>query len=180
METTRLKLREWKEEDLNPFFKLNSNSDVMEFFPSKLSKEESDASVDGIIKHFETYGFGLYAVEKKDSQEFIGFVGMQHVPFTAKFTPAIEIGWRLHPDFWGNGYATEAAQKVLEFAWNDLGIQEVVALVVPENKKSRRVMEKLGMTHSPAEDFLHPHPKLKNTKLEKHTLYRISSPLLQK
>jgi len=173
METPRLRLRTWRESDREPFAALNADARVMEFFPACLSRAESDAGVDRVLAHFRERGFGLYATELAASAQFIGFVGLNTPEFEAHFTPCVEIGWRLTADSWGRGIATEAAQAVVRHAFEKLRITKLVSFTVPLNVRSRRVMEKLGMTHDPADDFLHPgvpegHP------LRHHVLYRIA------
>ncbi len=172
IETERLLLRRWRHSDRLPFATMNADASVMEFFPGRLSAEESDAFVDRIQQHFEDHGFGLWAVEVKKSAPFIGFVGLAIPRFEAHFTPCVEIGWRLDASHWGNGYATEGALAALDFAFQYLQRDEIVAMTTVRNMRSRRVMEKLGMTHSTADDFDHPlvpdgHP------IQQHVLYRV-------
>ena len=171
--TPRTYLRQWQMEDREPFAALNADPKVMEFFPSLLSRAESDAFVERVGAHFAIEGFGLWALEV--SGEFAGFVGLIRPPFTAHFTPCVEIGWRLATRFWGKGHATEAAREALNFGFNQLGLREIVSLTVPANHRSRAVMERLGMHRTPADDFDHPrvaegHP------LRRHVLYRIKNP----
>jgi len=172
LETERLLLRRWKDSDRQPFSRLNADPRVMEFMPSRLSREESDRLVDQIESHFRKRGFGLYAVELRQDHSFIGFIGLA-VPFLrAHFTPCVEIGWRLSADYWGQGLATEGAREVMRHAFERLGLEELVSFTVPANVRSRRVMEKLGMTYQPADEFDHPrlpegHP------LRRHVLYRL-------
>jgi RimJ/RimL family protein N-acetyltransferase len=147
----------------------------MRYFPSTRTAEESDATVARIEAHFEQHGFGFWAAEAKATGEFAGFVGLAVPSFEAPFTPCVEIGWRFAERFWNQGLATEGAAAVLRFAFDTLGLGEVVAYTVPDNVPSRRVMEKLGMTHSPSDDFDHPnippgHP------MRRHVLYRIRTP----
>ena len=173
IETERLILREWRESDLEPFARLNSDPRVMEFMPGLLSREESDAFAHRIQSHFREHGFGLCAAELRGNSEFIGFIGLQVPRFQAAFTPCIEIGWRLSADHWERGLATEGAQAIVRFAFEILKLKSIVSFTVPKNLRSRRVMEKLGMTHDPAEDFDHPmlpegHP------LRRHVLYRLA------
>jgi RimJ/RimL family protein N-acetyltransferase len=142
-------------------------------FPGRLSREESDAMVDRIEEHFASRGFGFWAVEVPGIIPFAGLVGLAVPRFTAPFTPCVEIGWRIARAQWGYGYATEAAGVALAYGFGELDLQEIVALTVPANTRSRRVMEKLGMTRNPADDFEHPflpeaHP------LRAHVLYRKS------
>ncbi len=171
--TERLQLRRWKESDKEPFAALNADPVVMEFFPKLLTRAESDALANDIKARFEKQGFGLWAVELKDSGQFIGFVGLNVPQFEAPFMPAVEIGWRLAKEYWGKGYATEAANAVLDVAFNKLGLTEIVSFTVPANTPSRKVMERLGMTHNPIEDFAHPKLPVDHP-LSKHVLYRIN------
>ena len=172
IESDRLLLRRWRLADRIPFAAMNADPRVMEFFAGTLVASESDALADRIQKHFDDRGFGLWAVEVKNGAPFIGFIGLMVPRFTAHFTPCVEIGWRLDANHWGQGYATEGARAALDFAFINMGLDEVVSMTTVSNVRSRRVMEKLGMTHSPAEDFDHPllpdgHP------LGRHVLYRL-------
>jgi len=169
--TQRLLLRQWSSADLDPFADMNADPRVMEYFPSLLSREESDAAVGRIRAHFERHGFGLWAAEIPDVAPFIGFVGLAVPRFEAHFTPCVEIGWRVAADQWNRGYATEAACAVLKYGFEIIGLSEIVSFTVPINLPSRRVMEKIGMTHNSADDFDHPlipegHP------LRRHVFYR--------
>ena len=154
--TDRLLLRRWRPEDRPLFAAINADPRVMEFFPKLLSREESDATVDRIEAHFAQHGFGLWAVEVPGVTPFAGFVGLAHPRFEATFTPCVEIGWRLAAEHWGRGYATEGATAALAFGFEQLKLAEILSFTVPGNVRSRRVMEKIGMTHSPADDFDHP------------------------
>ena len=178
LQTNRLLLRRWRDSDRLPFQQMNTDPRVMEFFPASLSLTESDALVDRAQAHFDRHGFGPFAVELLENQFFIGFIGLSIPNFDAPFMPAVEIGWRLAFDFWGSGLATEGARAVIRYAFEDLSLDSLVSFTVPENLRSRRVMEKLGMTHDPADDFDHPrlpegHP------MRQHVLYRLSRPLLR-
>ena len=159
IETPRLILRPWKESDREPFARMNADPRVMEFFPARLSREESDALMDRVRSE-------LLAAELRETGEFIGFIGLSVPTFEAHFTPCVEIGWRLAAEHWGRGLATEGARAVLARAEG-----EVVSFTTVGNLRSRRVMEKLGLTHDPRDDFDHPrlpegHP------LRRHVLYR--------
>ena len=170
--TERLILRRWRDSDREPFAQMNADARVMEFMPSRLSREESDVLVERIEAHFRKHGFGLYAAELKRDHSFVGYVGLLVPAFQCAFTPCVEIGWRLAADYWGHGLATEGAQEIARYAFEEIGLEALVSFTVPGNLRSRRVMEKLGMTHSPAEDFDHPnlpegHP------LRRHVLYRL-------
>ncbi|MGD2168756.1 MAG: GNAT family N-acetyltransferase [Chlamydiota bacterium] len=169
--TKRLLLRQWKESDLSLFANINSDRRVMEYFPSTLSKKESDSLAEKIQKELKEKEYGFWAIEVIGVAPFIGFVGLHYPDFQASFTPCIEIGWRLAYEHWGKGYAFEAASKVIDYAFNTLNLQELVSFTTVKNKRSRKLMEKLGMTHNPSDDF--DHPKLqKNHPLRPHVLYR--------
>lgn len=168
-------LRRWRTEDRESLRRINADPVVMEFYPSTLSNEESDKIIEGQRRHFDRYGFGLFAVELKKTESMIGWVGVQNVPIEAHFTPAVEIGWRIASEHWNQGYATEAAGRVLKFSFDDINLSEVVAMTYVGNHRSRRVMEKLNMAYNPRDDFDNSHPKLRDTWLMPHVLYRISS-----
>jgi len=169
--TERLRLRRWKPEDLAPFAELNRDPVVVEYLAAPLSREESDAFVARIEAHFDLHGFGFFAVEVVEDRAFAGFVGLSIPRFEAHFTPCVEIGWRLAARLQGRGYATEGARGVLTFGFETLGLGEIVSFTVPANVRSRRVMEKLGMTHRAAEDFDHPGLP-EGHRLRRHVLYR--------
>lgn len=170
--TERLLLRRWRESDRDPWAAICADPEVMRYFPAPLTREQSDASFDQIAEHFTEHGFGSWAVERRDCGEFIGFVGIHHIPYDAHFTPAVEIGWRLAREAWNVGYATEAARAVLDVAFDSLGMDEVVSVTVPGNAASRRVMEKLGLTQDLDGDFDHPNLP-EEQPLRRHVLYRI-------
>jgi RimJ/RimL family protein N-acetyltransferase len=169
--THRLHLRVWREEDLPAFAAINADPRVMEYFPGRLDRAESDARATRIRGHFARHGFGLWAVEVPGVADFVGFVGLVRCDFEAPFTPCVEIGWRLAHEHWGHGFATEAALAALDFGFQRLGLEQIVSFTVPANRRSRAVMERIGMTRTPADDFDHPaipegHP------LRRHVLYR--------
>jgi RimJ/RimL family protein N-acetyltransferase len=172
-ETERLVLRHWRHSDRESFARLNADAQVMEFMPSILTRGQSDAIVDCIEAHFRRHGFGLCAAELRDDHSFVGFIGLAVPSFEAHFTPCVEIGWRLSADCWGQGLATEGARQMVEYASEQLRLGALVSFTVPANVRSRRVMEKLGMSRNAADDFDHPglpegHP------LRRHVLYRLS------
>jgi 3-dehydroquinate dehydratase/shikimate dehydrogenase len=173
IKTERLILRPWEESDLVPFAKINADSKVREYFPSVLSTEESNRSVEMMSDHIHKYGWGFWATSLKDTNEFIGMIGLQNVFFTAPFTPAVEIGWRLAFDHWGKGYAPEGATAVLEYGFHSLNLDEIVSFTAAQNQRSQRVMEKIGMSHHPKDDFNHPNLPADHW-LKRHVLYRIS------
>jgi ribosomal-protein-alanine N-acetyltransferase len=175
LDTPRLRLRAWRDEDLVPFAAMNADPRVMEHFPNPLTPAESDAMAARIRAHLQERGFGLWAVEVRGGPAFIGFIGLVVPRFEAHFTPCVEIGWRLGADHWGRGYAIEGARTAAAFGFESLGLAEIVSMTVPANARSRRVMERLGMHRDPAEDFDHPslpqgHP------LRRHVLYRLRRP----
>lgn len=171
LESPRLWPRRWHPEDLEPFAALNADPEVMEHFPSTLSREETAAAVGRIEKHFESRGFGPWAIELPHQAPFIGYVGLAVPAFEAFFMPCVEILWRLARPWWGQGLATEGARAVLEYGFEGLGLPEIVSFTVPGNVRSRRVMEKLGMRY--AGDFEHPHIE-PGHPLRCHVLYRLT------
>jgi RimJ/RimL family protein N-acetyltransferase len=171
LRTARLCLRRWRPSDHEPFAAMNLDPRVTEFLPTPLDRYASDALVARVEAHFEKHGFGLWAVEIRETGSFAGYVGLQTPTFEASFTPCVEIGWRLAPESWGKGYATEGALAVIDYGFTTLGLKEILSWTVPANVRSQRVMTKLGMTHDPKDDFDHPllpegHP------LRRHVLYR--------
>jgi RimJ/RimL family protein N-acetyltransferase len=170
--TDRLLLRRWCAADREPYAVLNSDPAVMEHFPAVLSREQSDAHATRIAAALEERGFGLWAVEVPGVKSFAGFIGLTRPHFEAHFTPCVEIGWRLCRECWGRGYATEGARAALGFGFRHLGLAEIVSFTVIGNFRSRRVMEKIGMTHRPADDFDHPLLP-EGHRLRRHVLYRI-------
>lgn len=171
LETDRLRLRAWRPADRAPFADLNADPVVMEHFVAPLTRAESDAFVERIEAHFEEHGWGLWAVEVPGEADFIGFVGLAIPGFEAPFTPCVEVGWRLARSAWGHGYAPEGGAAALRFAFDELALPEVLSFTAVGNTKSRRVMEKLGMTHDPADDFDHPRVP-EGHRIRRHVLYR--------
>jgi len=172
IETERLLLRRWKEEDREPFYVMNSNPRVMEFMPECMTRAESDLLFERINEHFRKHGFGLFAAELREKRSFIGFIGLAVPSFAAHFTPCVEIGWRLSADQWTRGLATEGARAVARYAFGELALDELVSFTVPQNMRSRRVIEKIGMTHNAADDFDHPNLP-EGHSLRRHVLYRL-------
>jgi RimJ/RimL family protein N-acetyltransferase len=171
--TDRLVLRSWREEDRQPFAAMNADPVVMEYFPAPLTPVESDAFADRIERHLNDRGYGLWAVEILGAAPFIGFVGLADVPADLPPAPGVEIGWRLAREHWGCGYATEAARAALHFAFKSLELVEVVSFTSATNKRSRRVMERLGMSRDRSGDFDHPRLPPGNP-LRPHVLYRLA------
>ena len=172
--TERLRLRPWRNGDLEPFAALNADARVREFFPSLQTHQESAESMRYIDGHFRRHGFGLWAVEVIGAAPFIGFIGLSVPSFDAPFMPCVELGYRLAFEHWGRGYATEGARAAVTFGFTTVGLDEIVAMTAVGNERSRRVMERLGMTYNAADDFGHPnivagHP------LRRHVLYRLTA-----
>lgn len=172
IETDRLYLRQWQKTDFKPFAEMNANKEVMEYFPKLLSVKESDAMALKCQALIEEKGWGFWAASLKDNDMFIGFVGLHQPQYDFPFNPCVEIGWRLRKKFWGYGYATEAANAALKFAFEELKLKEVVSITSCINRRSQLVMERLGMRDTgknwlhPAIDFSHP--------LAEHVLYKIT------
>jgi RimJ/RimL family protein N-acetyltransferase len=171
IETARLILRHWKASDLSPFAAMNADPRVCEFFQSTLTEEQSNAMVGRIAQHFSGNGFGLWAAEVKGGAPFIGLIGLSIPRFEAQFTPCVEVGWRLAYPHWGKGYATEGARTAVAHAFDVLKLREVVSATA--NVRSRAVMEKIGMTHDPADDFDHPQIAEGHWQ-RRHVLYRLA------
>jgi RimJ/RimL family protein N-acetyltransferase len=170
--TPRLRVRSWRDDDFEPYAAMNADPRVMEFFPSVVSREESQTRFALGQARAAEQGYSFWPVEVIGGAPFIGMVGLANPDFSAPFLPAVEIGWRLAAPHWGRGYATEAARAVLAYGFERLALSEIVAFTTVANVRSRRVMDKLGMRCSPRDDFLHPklpdgHP------LQPHVLYRL-------
>lgn len=183
IETPRLILRTFEDSDIESMLAINQDEQVMRYFPSTVDEEGTRALVAHIQKHYETYGYCLYATELKSDNTFIGFVGL-NVPFfeipnfKPQGQPTVEIGWRLSSSHWGKGYAPEAATHVLKLAFEEIGLDEVISFTAKINQPSIRVMEKIGLTNNPQDNFIHP--KLdKASPLLEHVLYRLTKSQFQ-
>jgi len=170
--TSRLRIRSWRDDDFEAYAAMNADPRVMEFYPSVFSRDESRVSFERWRARTAERGYGFWPLEVLGGAAFIGIVGVADPDFEAHFMPAVEIGWRLMAEHWNRGYATEAARATLAFGFERLALPEIVSFTTVANVRSRRVMEKIGMQHSPADDFLHPlvpdgHP------LQPHVLYRL-------
>ena len=170
--TERLLLRRWRAEDREPFALLNADPEVMRYFVRPLTREESDALIDRTEASFDELGYGLWAVERRSDGRLLGFTGLWRHTFEAPFTPAVEIGWRFATEAWGQGYATEAAQAALRFGFETVGLDTILSWTSVLNTPSIRVMERLGMTHDPDEDFDHPRVPAGHL-LRRHVRYRL-------
>lgn len=173
LETARLIMREWRETDREPYAALNADAEVMRHFPSPLTAQQSGEMIDRMTAAWAQRGFGLWAVERVDTSEFIGFVGLAPPGWQAAFTPCVEVGWRLARQHWGHGFAPEAAFAALEwgFANVELPRDEIVSFATVANTNSHRVMQKIGMVRDVDNDF--DHPLLPDWAGRRHVLYRI-------
>jgi len=172
IDTPRLRLRRWTRLDQPAFAAMNADADVNRHLLGPLDAATSRAMMQRMEAHFSVHGFGLWALQRRDDGALLGFAGLQLVPFEAAFTPAVEIGWRLLPSAWGQGYATEAAQAAIDDGFARLAVDEIIAFTVHANERSERVMQRIGMQRDRHGDFAHPrlpdgHP------LSAHRLYRL-------
>ncbi|WP_163834311.1 GNAT family N-acetyltransferase [Spartinivicinus ruber] len=172
LKTERLILRQWQLADYRPFAAINADPVVMEYYPSCLPTTESDALADKLMSLIAKRGWGFWAVELISTKQFIGFVGLHQPEAELPFTPCVEIGWRLAKAHWGYGYATEAAQTALQFAFDKLGLNEVVSFTSCLNERSQAVMQRLGMANT-EQDFEHPSVPIESP-LREHVLYKIT------
>jgi RimJ/RimL family protein N-acetyltransferase len=148
VETPRLLLRRWRDEDLEPYARICADAEVMRYIGSgaPLTREESEAQVSWFVRHWEERGFGLWAVEHKASGAFVGFVGLAHQGEWTESEHKTEVGWRLDPAYWGQGLATEGAAASVRYGFEELGLERIISIIQPENTASRRVAEKAGLT----------------------------------
>ncbi len=165
----RLGFRTWSQNDLEPFATLNADEEVMRYFPSTLTSQETASLMERIDKHFEEFGYGFFALDYLPEKKFIGFIGLSHPSFETDFTPCVEIGWRLSSKYWNKGLTTEGAQRCLEFAHQELKLAEIYSFTIPKNLASQRVMQKIGMQF--VENFSHPRFE-ETSPFSKHVLYR--------
>jgi ribosomal-protein-alanine N-acetyltransferase len=178
LRTPRLILREWRDEDLEPFVTLSMDPEVMQYLTRPRERAEVERWVEGVRTHFRHHGFGLWALEVPGITPIAGFTGLTIVPYEAHFTPAVEIAWRLARECWGNGYVTEAAAATLDFAFSDLHLEEIVANAAVANRASIRVMERMGMMRNPHDDFDHPLMP-PGDPLRRQVLYRLTRNMWQ-
>lgn len=172
IETPRLILRTWKHDDVEGYFNINQDPKVIEFVRGNLSVEQINKFMDDQNVQQEKRNFAIWAAELKETGELLGFIGLNHVPWQAHFTPAVEVGWRLGSQYWGNGYAPEGAKAALEYGFRQCGLQEIIAFTVPANQRSIRVMEKIGLKRDMSGDFLHPELE-PGHRLSQHILFKI-------
>jgi RimJ/RimL family protein N-acetyltransferase len=175
IETERLILRPFRDEDRTPFAEINAHPEVGAWLAGVLTREESDALIDRISAHIAEHGFGFFAAERKADARLVGAIGLQIMGAGLPGAGGIELGWRLHPDAQGSGLATEGARAARDWAFADLDVDEVLAITAATNVRSQAVMRKIGMIRDPARDFDHPrlaadHP------LRRHVFFRVGRP----
>lgn len=171
-QTERLILRDWLDSDIEAYIALNQDPEVLKYFPRLYTREESIADIAEYRQLLQDSGYTIYACELREENIFIGFVGLfkrDDMPFS----PCVEIGWRLAKEYWGRGYATEAARKCLEIGFEECNLDEIVSFTPIINQPSERVMQKIGMLHNPEDDFCH-YKVSKNHPLSRHVLYRLT------
>ncbi len=171
LETARLIIREWRDADLASMTAINQDPKVMEYFPALKSEDQTRSFIEGNKALQAREGYCLYAIEIKDTQQFIGFVGLSPVDEKISKSPTVEIGWRLASEFWGQGYATEAAQAIMQYAQEKLGITELVSFTTTGNFRSTNLMLRLGFSHYAEEDFDHPRISDGHQR-QRHVFYR--------
>ena len=170
LQTDRLILRQWTDNDKDLFFKLHSDPEVMEYFPAKFSKQESDAMFAKVNSLTSNRGWGLWACEIKSSGDFIGYIGLHKPELGLPFEPCVEVGWLLAREYWGQGFATEAAKACVEYGFNSLNLAEIVSFTSVKNHRSIAVMKRIGMVDTKQNFF---HPKVEVGHLKEHVLYKI-------
>jgi RimJ/RimL family protein N-acetyltransferase len=174
LETQRLRLRNWQDKDRAAFHRLNSDEEIMRFFPFRRSRAEADAVMDRAQAEMERNGFSFGAAELKATGEVIGFIGLSRVcDLTAELNGSVEIGWRLLPEYWGQGYVTEAASAWVAYGFDTVGAKEIVAFAVPDNAPSIAVMKRLKMVADPSRDFDHPRVPDEHAALKPHVVYSL-------
>jgi RimJ/RimL family protein N-acetyltransferase len=174
IETPRLRLRPLIDADMVPYLAMAADPELTRYIsPTPISPASAEAAATHYRRLLETKGYGYWAIDVNDGASFAGIILLQDVNFTAAFTPAIEVGWLLRREHWGNGYATEGGRAALDYAFTAMKLVEVVALTAAINLSSQRVMQRLGMTHDPHDDFDHPHAL--GTSLQRCVLYRAKS-----
>ncbi|MGJ4925697.1 GNAT family N-acetyltransferase [Bradyrhizobium sp. HKCCYLS2038] len=173
IETDRLTLREWRDEDRAPFAAMSADPAVMQYLRALPTRQACDQWIDFQIKHWAEHGFGFWVVEDRASGTFLGAAGLFRIFFEAPFTPAVEIGWRLARAGWGQGFATEAARAALPFGFDKFGLDKFIAYAAPANLASQNVMRKLGMIRDAASDFDHPRIE-PDSPLRRQVVYRLA------
>jgi RimJ/RimL family protein N-acetyltransferase len=172
--TDRLVLRQWREEDIEPYAAINADPRVTEFFPAPFTAEQSREQVERFSTALSAGAPGVFAAQRRTEGDLIGFIGLNVPTFDAPFTPCVEVGWRLSPHVWRQGLATEGALAALDHGFRTLGLDEIVSFTAALNLPSQAVMRRIGMTHDPADDFEHPRIE-QGHRLRPHVLYRVTT-----
>jgi RimJ/RimL family protein N-acetyltransferase len=173
-ETERLILRNWREEDRDLFFEINSDPEVMEFFPFRRDRAQADAMFDRLSAVIAETGLGFFALALKASDRAVGFCGLARTDLEPVLPAGtVEVGWRLARAHWGKGYASEAAAALVDLGFRRFGLKEIVSFAVADNQRSTAVMKRIGMRHDPARDFDHPKVATSHPHLIRHVLYAI-------
>lgn len=176
LETPRLIIRNWEDRDRDLFHRINSDDEVMRFFPFRRDRTQSDEVFDRLRKMITETGLGFYALAEKESGQCLGFAGLARTDLEPYFPDGtVEIGWRLATPFWGKGYVTEAGKALIEYAFGTLGLTEVVSFAVHDNDRSTAVMQRIGMSRDPGSDFDHPGVPGETQHLKRHVVYRIQA-----
>lgn len=174
-ETDRLRIRNWRDEDLDLMHVINSDEEVMAFFPGRRDRQQCAELLQTLKREIAETGYGFFALELKDTGESIGFGGLA-MPRIEAILPedTVEIGWRLATPYWGNGYATEAARALLRVGFKERGLDEIVSFAVFNNHRSLAVMERIGMKPDPSRSFDHPRIPDTHPQLRRHVLYALT------
>jgi len=174
IETERLLLRSWNEDDFEPCAALCADPEVMRYFPDLLTRERTLKLIGMCRDCYDEHGVFYAPIELKETGEFIGFAGLDvHERGSLPFAPCVDIGWRLKRSVWGQGYASEAARAWLRFGFETKGYDEIIAFTVPDNISSQKVMTRIGMMRDQTADF--QHPKLPDDHpFKRHVLYRLA------
>lgn len=175
LRTARLSLRTWRQEDIADLVRLSEDPSVHEFLPGPWTAEKASVLADTQNRLYERHGTCYFASTLRDSGALVGFVGLKYQDFEQPFAPCFELGWFLGRRYWGQGYASEGARAGIAHGFGKLGLEEIISFTVPENVRSRRVMERLGLRHDPAGDFAHP-ALPPGHRLSRHVLYRLRRP----
>jgi len=176
LKTERLGLRNWKESDIAPFVEMCKDPKVMQYFPKTLSEEASKTLIKILQQHFTDFGYTYFAVDVLNTNEFIGFTGLKYQTFKSKYTPSVDIGWRLKRSSWGKGYATEAARSCMDAAFEKFNLEEVYSYCLDTNTASEAVMKKIGMKYIGA--FQHPN-SIEDSRIRECVVYKSNKPLTE-
>ena len=175
IQTVRLILRDWRDEDRSAYAAIDADPIVMEHLGGVQTRAQSDAGIDRQIARATRGEPCFWAAEQRDDGALIGFIGVKRIDFDAPFAPGHEIGWRLGAAYWGQGLASEGARAALTYTFEAFGLSEIFAITVPANLRSQAVMRRIGMTRVEGGDFDHPLLH-EGDPLRRHILYRIARP----